>query len=144
MSNTVRRWVITDPHDDDPTTNTYLFPRNPATMSSLNAERNVSSLSTTNGVRLLYEGQSPAKAWTFAGPLLDRQQYEDLNSWVYERLSRVVINDHFGRDLTVVLTTFELVPVRRMGYYYSHDYTVSALVLAVGAPTVDNAGPVSV
>lgn len=143
MSNYVRRWVITDPYDVNPTTNTYHFPRNPADMSSLHAERAISSMATTNRKILLYEGQTPPKSWQFSGPILDKQQFTDLYDWVYNRKRRVIINDHYGRNISCVLQSFEVNPKRRNGYYYSHDYTVTALVLSITAPTIDNAGPTS-
>jgi hypothetical protein len=100
-------------------------------------------MSTTNNKTLLYEGLTPAKAWQFSGPILDKQQFTDLTSWVYDRKRRVIINDHYGRNISCVLTTFEVTPKRRNGYYYSHEYTISALVLAVSAPTIANQGPTS-
>jgi hypothetical protein len=143
MSNYVRRWVMTDPYDTNSATNTYHFPRNPREMTSLHAERAVSSMSTTNHKILLYEGQTPAKAWQFSGPILDKQQFTDLTAWVYDRRRRVVIVDHYTRSINCVLTTFEVVPKRRTGYYYSHEYVVSALVLSVSAPAMGNDGPTS-
>lgn len=143
MSNFVRRWVITDPYDGNPLTNTYHFPRNPSDMTSLHAERAISSMATTNNKTLLYEGITPAKNWQFSGPILDKQQFLDLHAWVYDRIRRVVINDHYGRNISCVLNTFEVVPKRRTGHYYSHDYTVTALVLAVSAPTIGNEGPLA-
>ncbi len=143
MSNFVRRWVMTDPYDTNSATNTYNFPRNPKEMTSLHAERAVSSMSTTNHKILLFEGQTPAKQWQFSGPILDKQQFTDLTAWVYNRKRRVNINDHYGRNISCVLTSFDVVPKRRNGHYYSHEYTISALVLNVSAPTIPNDGPTS-
>lgn len=138
---TVKRWVITDPYDSNPATNTYLFPRNPADMTSVFPERAVASMTTTAGAILVYEGATPAKSWQFSGPLLDKQQYLDLDQWVYGRKRRVVITDHYGRNITVVLQTLDVVPKRRVNYYWSHDYTVTALILGITAPTVGPGGP---
>jgi hypothetical protein len=143
MSNFVRRWVITDPYDTNPTTNTYHFPRNPREMTSLHRERAVSSLSTTNHKILLYEGQTPAKSWTFSGSFLHMSEYDDLREWIYDRKRRLIINDHYGRNITCVLTALDAVPKRRIGYYYSHEYTVTALVLDVSDPTIGDQGPTS-
>lgn len=143
MSNFVRRWKITDPYDTNPLTNTYTFPRNPRDMTSLHQERAISSMSTTAHRILLYEGQTPAKQWQFSGPILHKSDYDDLRHWVYDRTRRLVLNDHFGRNITLVFTTLEAVPKRRHGYYYSHEYTVSSLVLSVTDPTIDEGGPTS-
>jgi hypothetical protein len=138
----VLRWVIVDPYDANPTTNTYTFPRNPAEMSSVYPERAVSSLATTNGKVLLYEGTTPPKQFTFGGPVLDKQQFLDLQTWVYSKKRRLNLTDHYGRVISCVLTAVDLVPKRRINYYYSHQYEVTGLVLSVGAPTVANTGPV--
>lgn len=140
----VLRWVIKDPHDTNPATNTYTFPRNPREMSSVYPERAVSSMTTTFGKVLLYEGTTPAKQFTFAGPILEKTHFDALRDFVYKRKRRLVITDHFGRQITCVLTAVEMVPVRRVNYYYSHDYTVTGLITNLTEPTVPNAGYQSV
>jgi hypothetical protein len=137
----VLRWVIVDPYDANPTTNTYTFPRNPTEMTSVYPERAVSSLTTSSGKVLLYEGTTPAKQFSFSGPVLDKQHFLDLQTWVYNKQRRLNLTDHFGRVISCVLTTVDLVPKRRVNIYYSHDYQVTGLILSVGAPTVANAGP---
>lgn len=133
----VLRWVITDPY----LTTSYTLPRNPLSMSSPYPAKAVTSYTTTTGSLLLTEGASTAQPWTFTGPLLDKDNLTDLLSWTYGHKRRLVIRDHFGRDITCYLTGLEVIPKRRTGYYYSHDYTMSALVISVSAPTVANAGP---
>lgn len=143
MANYVRRWKITDPYDTNPLTNTYKFPRNPREMTSLHQERAISSMSTTAHTILLFEGQTPAKQWQFSGPILDKSDYDNLRHWVYDRKRRLILNDHFGRDISLVFVSLDAVPKRRSGYYYSHEYTATALVLSVGEPTITNGGPTS-
>lgn len=141
MSNYVRRWALTDPHDTNPATNTFRFPHNPREMTSLHPDRAVSSMSTTNHRVLLYEGQTPAKQWQFSGPIFHKDEYEAMRSWVYDRKRRLILNDHFGRNITLVFTGIEAVPKRRNGYYYSHEYTISCLVLDVSDPVIGEYGP---
>jgi hypothetical protein len=137
----VKRWVLSDPYDTNSATNHYTFPRNPVAMTSLNTERQVTSLGTLGGTILLHEGARAAKAWQFNGPILDKAHYDALYGWVYDRRRRVQLTDHFGRTISLVLTTMEAVPVRRVNIYWSHDYTISALVLAVSPATVTDDGP---
>lgn len=133
---TVHRWVLTDPYDTNPSTNTYTFPRNPMEMTSIFEERQVGSLTTTAGRIMLYEGQVPAKQWQFSGMILSKHELDVMYTWVYKKRRRLTLFDHFGRTITLVFTGLEATPKRRNGYYYSHDYTASALVLGVTTPTV--------
>ena len=138
----VKRWVINDPYDTNVLTNSYTFPRNPTTMSSPYGERSVSSLVTVGGKVLLHEGTKPAKQWTFEGPILDKAHLVALHHWVYNRKRRLKLTDHYGRIITLVFVSLEVVPKRRVNVYYSHDYTVTALVVSISAPTATDAGPV--
>lgn len=137
----VLRWKLIDPHDTNTATKTYTFPMNPRDMTSPLPERNIATQGTTRGRVLLFEGALPAKAWSFSGPILNKAHMEALRHWVYERPGRVYIMDHFGRTIECVLQSFEVTPKRRTGYYYSHEYSVSALITAISDPTVPNAGP---
>lgn len=137
----VKRWVIVDPNDSNATTNTYVFPRNPASMTSVYSARSVSNLTTTSGKILVYEGTRPAKQWSFSGPILDKQQFTDLNLWVYGKKRRLNLTDHFGRTLELVFTELDVVPKRRVNYYWSHDYTISAIVTKITGLTVGALGP---
>jgi hypothetical protein len=137
----VLRWVIVDPYDTNSLTNTYHFPRNPRDMSSVYPDRPVTAMTTTAGKVLLYEGATPPKPFTFSGPILDKQQFLDLQTWVYTKKRRLNITDHFGRVISCILTTVDMVPKRRVNYYYSHEYVVSGLVLGVSAATGPVDGP---
>lgn len=138
----VQRWVITDPSDTDPTTNRYVFPRNPSTMTNVYPERQVSSFASTAGKVILFEGATQPRQWTFTGPILDKQQFLDLQTWVYTKKRRLILTDHYSRQITLVFTALEMLPKRRVNYYYSHDYTVTALILSITAATVPETGPV--
>lgn len=138
---TVKRWVITDPYDTNPATNTYHFPRNPADMTSVYPERSVATMTTSAGKVLAYEGATPAKSWQFSGPLLDKQQFTDLHTWVYLKKRRLILTDHFGRNITLIFQTLDVVPKRRTNYYWSHDYTVTALILGIQGLSVGADGP---
>lgn len=137
---TVLRWTITDPYDTNTQTRVYTFPRNPAEMSSIYPDRSISSFTTLHGRVLFYEGTTPAKQFTFAGPVMEKAHFDALREWVYKRKRRVIIRDHFGRKITCVLSSVELVPKRRVNKYYSHDYTVTGLVVSITEPTITDAG----
>lgn len=137
----VLRWKLNDPYDTDTTTNTWTFPRNPSSMTSPFAARAVTSMRTTAGKLLTYEGASPAQQWQFSGPILHKGEIDTLYNWVYNRKRRVQLVDHFGRTITLVFTGLEITPKRRTGYYWSHDYTCSALIISVSTPTVTDVGP---
>lgn len=137
----VLRWKIVDPYDTNPATRTYTFPRNPAEMSNIYPTRAVQATATTAGKILLWEGSTPATPFTFSGPILEKQLFLDLQTWVYNKKRRLNIIDHFGRVISCVLTSVEMVPKRRLNYYYSHDYVVNGLAIKVSAPTVGPSGP---
>lgn len=136
----VLRWVIRDPYDTNPATNTYTFPRNPREMSSIYPDRTINVATSTHGRVILTEGTTPPKQFTFAGPVLEKSHFDALRKWSYEHRRRLIITDHFGRKITCVLTSVDLVPQKRLNYYYSHEYTVNGLAIKVTEPTVPNAG----
>lgn len=140
-SNYVKRWKFIDAKETDPAYKTYVFPRNPREMESVTEERAVSSMTTTNGKVLLYEGATPARSWSFSGYFLHKTEADAMNYWVYHKRRRFQLIDHYGRTINLVLTSLDAVPKRRVGYYWSHDYTVNALVLSVTAPTITDIGP---
>lgn len=137
----VLRWKITDPHDTNVATKTYTFPMNPRDMTSPYRERSIATSPTTRGRVLMFEGALPAKTWSFSGPILDKAHMDALRLWVYNRPGRVIITDHFGRNIECVLQVLEVTPKRRVGKYYSHEYSVTALITSISAPTVPNEGP---
>lgn len=136
----VLRWVLTDPYDST-AAGTYTFARNPKSMTGVFPERAVSSYTTSAGKVLTYEGTTPPKQWTFTGPILHKTEIDTLHGWVYDRKRRVILTDHYGRKITLIFQSLDIVPARRTGYYWSHDYTITALILSVGGPTVTDVGP---
>ena len=136
----ILRWTVYDPLDVNPVTNHFTFPINPASATSPYPERSIQSMTSTRGTTLFTEGGAQAKQWQFSGPILNKDQFELLRVWTYEKPGRLLINDHFGRKIRCMWTNFDAVPKRRPNIYYSHDYTISALVFEITAPTVPNAG----
>jgi hypothetical protein len=136
----VLRWKLKDPYDTT-SAGTYTFTRNPRSMTSPFPERQVSSYATSAGKTLTYEGATPPKQWSFSGPILHKGEIDALYNWVYNKKRRILLTDHFGRQLTLVMQSMDVQPARRTGYYWSHDYTVTALVLDISAPTVTDVGP---
>ncbi len=128
-----KRWKMYDANS------TYTFPINPSGMTSPFGERNIHTKSSTavDGKVLLFEAARQPPEWTFTGTILDPAHFEALRSWTYDRLGRrVVITDHFGRNLVVVLKKFDPVPKRSLGRYWRHEYTMTAIVISISAPTV--------
>jgi len=138
MPSAFRRWKFVDPYDTNPATREYVFPWNPNTMSSPFAPRAITALTTTavNGQALVWEGNRTPVQWTFGGTCRDSEQYEALRAWTLERNSRIWLYDHFGRRLVVNLMGFDPTPKRAVGRYWLHEYTITALVLEVGPPSV--------
>lgn len=128
-----KRWKLED------SGGSYTFTLNPKTMTSPFGQRNIVLKYTTaiDGQVVLMEGNRQVPEWTFSGNILDAEHYEALRSWVYDRLGRrVTLSDHFGRRIVCVLTKFDPTPKRAVGKYWRHEYTITAIVISVGAPTV--------
>lgn len=89
-----------------------------------------------NGQSLLFEGHAGAKEWSFSGVLLEREQYLTMQQWVYGRKRRIFVVDHFGRRILCVLRDFDPVPARSISHFWRHNWTITALVVSVSAPTV--------
>jgi len=142
----VLRWRFDDPADPS-SAGAYTFPWNPRAMSSPFPEKAITTQGTVavGGLVVLWEGAQMPQQWTFTGTTKNAAHYEALRSWVLDRPSgRIYVWDHFGRRLTVVLKAFKAEPPNgkaKVGRYWSHEYTITALVLAVSAPTVGDGGP---
>lgn len=134
------RWKLTDPYTGD----VYTFYPNPNEMTSPFPTRSVQAKTVTSpaGQVIFTEGARTPAEWSFGGDILDPTQYEALRAWVYDRRGRrVVVSDHYGRRIICVLTQFDPTPKRAIGKYWRHTYTISALVVSVGAPTVGEVTP---
>jgi hypothetical protein len=128
-------WKLTDPL----TSSTYDFPVNPNEMTSPFPERNITAHGTTspNGQPLFFEGARTPVQWSFSGNCPTAAQYEALRAWVYDRTGRrVILVDHFGRQLVCILRNFDAKPRRDKNRYWHHTYQITAHVISVGAPTI--------
>lgn len=130
----VERWLFTDPATGE----TYRFPMNPHSMGSIFASRNLSVQTTTavGGQALVFEGNMAPFEWEFEGAIFNHDHYDSLRRWVYEKPNRIYLRDHFGRTITLTLQSFAPIPKRRRNKYWSHDYTITAIVFNVGPGTV--------
>lgn len=128
----VLQWVFSDGID------TWSPPYNPDNMTSPFPTRNVTTKHTSaiTGKTLLYEGARQVANWQFSGTSFDAAHYEGLRHWVEDKNTRIQITDHFGRVIDCVLLQFDAVPRKDARRYWTHTYTVHALVLDVGAPTM--------
>lgn len=133
----VVKWKLHDPYDTNTATNTIYVPINPNAMTSPWPARQINTAVTTavDGQVIFMEGNAKPKEWSFSGDIMTPYHYDLLRSWVYERRRRVVITDHFGRDITCVLTNFDAVPKQVQRKYWRHTYTITAIVVSVGKPT---------
>lgn len=126
----VRRWRFQAEGE------TYTVPLNPNAMTPLFPTRAITARPVVHGDKvLLFEGSTPPTNWQFSGDILDEAHHEALRHWVYDITQRVMIRDHYGRDIECVLTQFEPVPKRALNRPWRHTYTIRALVLKVGAPS---------
>jgi hypothetical protein len=107
--------------------------------------RTITSKGTTavDGQVLMWEGMRQPSSWSFTGAIKDAAHYEALRSWVYDRQGRLFLWDHFGRRLILVLQEFKPDPgdKMRVGRYWYHTYTITAIVISVSSATVGDGGP---
>lgn len=130
----IERWLWTDPATGE----TWTMPRNPRMMGSLYGPRQIDSRTTTavDGQAIVFEGNRKPVEWDFEGAILSHAHYEALRHWVYDKPNRITLRDHYGRNISLVLTDYQPIPKRRLNKYWSHDYSIRAIVFSVGAPTV--------
>lgn len=142
----VHRWRFIDPNSG----RFYVFEHNPNRMNSPFPRRNITAHTTTaiHGQTVLIEGNTGPAEFTFGGSIRSKEHYDALRSWFYDdegrpNSRRIIIFDHFGRELQAVLLSFEPVPKRALNVYWRHEYECTALVTKVGLASVENA-PVGV
>jgi hypothetical protein len=130
----IHRWVF-----DDLVGEQYTVPINPNAMTKLKAARAVTTRVTTavGGQTLFFEGRRPPQAWSFSGVILEKDHYDQLDHWVYDK-GRIQITDHFLRKIIVALTDFDARPVRKVQRYWRHDYTIQGLVVDVDSSQAIN------
>lgn len=129
----VQRWVFDDGNGD-----TWTMSKNPTEMTSVHRERKVTVIGTTavDGRDLMWEGRAAPIPWQFSGKIYSHEEYETMRVWVYDKVQRLWITDHFGRKLTVVLTKLDAKPRTKHKRYWYHEYSVDGMVLNVGPATV--------
>jgi hypothetical protein len=134
----VIKWRLEDPADPNPDTRSYTFEVNPNSMNSPYPTRSTQTMGTTavDGNVLMWEGMRQPAQLTFGGVILSHAQYMALYDWVYNRKGRLFLWDHFQRRMTVVLKSFSPEPKSKFNgkYYWRHEYTIEATVLATAAP----------
>lgn len=126
----IHYWVF-----DDGAGDTYTVPINPNKMTSPYPEKAITTHVTTavDGNTLYFQGRSAPANWQFGGKILDKDHYDNLRKWVYEK-GRIVITDHFNRAISCLLLKFDPVPpapAQSRVHYWNHDYTITALVASV-------------
>lgn len=131
----LHKWKYEDPHDTNPATATYVFPRNPEKCTSPVIDRNITATGTLGGGAATWEGNSSGKQWSFSGQIVNKAHYDALVFW-HKRGNRFKVTDHYGRVMTVVPLSFEHVPQTRRTNYWAGEYTVTVLVVAYTAGTV--------
>lgn len=133
-----KQWYFEDTKDPNVATRTFTLYPNPSTMSSPFPTKEITALPTTalNGQTLYWEGQTTPVEWSFGGTIRDAALYEALRAWVYARSGPINVYDHFGRRITVLFRSFAPEPPERAkgGVYWYHKYTITALVMSIGAP----------
>jgi len=137
----VLRWRLQDPANPG---DEYTFPISPNRMSSPFPQRLVTTKGTTavDGQVLLWEGATEPTNWEFGGAILNAAHYEALRSWVYDKPGRMFLWDHFGRRYDLVFKEFKPEAERmKVGRYWYHGYTITALVVSISAPTIGDGGP---
>ena len=140
----VHRWRFLNPATGE----SYTFEHNPDHMNSPFPRRNVTARTTTaiTGQTIITEGNAGPAEWTFGGSIRSKAHYDALRSWVYDddgrpKNQRIIIVDHFGRELDAVLMSFDPTPKRALNVYWRHTYEMTALVTRVGKATVVNEPP---
>lgn len=126
---TVTRWTFDDGTDS------VTLPINPSDMGgSLFQELSVTAYATLSGRILLTEGAPTPGTITFSGDILEQSHYDLFVTWrpagAHGR-RRITITDHFGREISGVLTSWQPTPKRSPAYPWRHTFTASFLVLQV-------------
>jgi hypothetical protein len=109
---------------------TYVFPINPARMTSPNAQRVLTVEHTTapDGQPMTFEGMPLGVSWSFEGNVLTQDHYEALERF-FAYNCRVWLTDHFGRAWIVALESIDFTEVRALYNPWSHSYKAKALIL---------------
>lgn len=123
----VVRWRIYDPVEDE----TLEFPVNPSEGSLPSLERHFTSELTTNGRRILFEGDSDRSEVSFSGFLLYEEDYQWFLTW-YSNKYQVKLTDDLGNETWIYLTSF--VPKRKRSSHYAWHIEYDAKAVVVDWP----------
>lgn len=121
----VKRWVFQDPYNDDE----YTFHFNPSEMTSPHGPKRIEFAATTavRGEKIAFEGSTEPVQWQFSGSIHIKEMHDALLVWS-KKNNRIWVTDHFGRAWLIYITNYAPVPVRSVGEYWRHNYTMNALI----------------
>lgn len=120
-------WTLFDPIANE----TLALPINPDAGGSPARRRVVTSVATTAGGMMQFEGTAEARTFEVSGTLLYQAQHDDLDRWVRDKGHQVQIIDDLGRQFWVLLQSFVPQRVRKMSHPWFHTYTLTYVELDV-------------
>lgn len=122
----VNRWALQDPTSDGVT---YVFPINPARMSSPHAARVFTTEHTTaaDGQPLTFEGSPVGVDWSFEGTVQTQSFYDSLEAFLAAG-RRLFCFDHLDRIWEISLESIDWEPVRDSRYPWAHRYKAKAII----------------
>lgn len=108
----------------------YVFPTNPARMSSPNAQRvmTVEHSTAPDGQPMTFEGMPLGVSWTFEGNVTTQAHYEALERFLGYHC-RLWLTDHLGRAWIIALESIDFTEVRSLNNPWSYSYKAKALIL---------------
>lgn len=106
------RWQLHDPV----AVQTYVFPHNPATMTSMAQPHTTKSVAASpiDGKVRGFRTPNVPFVWSFAGKVRTKADYDALDQWVH-RPNHLHLTDHFGRVHDVLCKQFLPTPVEKSG-----------------------------
>lgn len=127
---------------------TYTFEQNPREMSSPYAPHTTEARprgAIDSRYRPSRQPRQPHQ-WTFSGGIRSKAFYDQLVLWL-NKPGRFTVIDHFGRQFTVRIVSFEATPKRSRNVEWRFEYTITALVFfgpePVSAPGVGSGSAIA-
>lgn len=122
----VNRWALQDPTSDGVT---YVFPINPARMSSPHAARvfTTDHTSAADGQPLIFEGFPVGVDWSFEGTVQTQDFYDSLEAFLASG-RRLFCFDHLDRAWEISLESIDWEPVRDSRHPWAHRYKAKAII----------------
>lgn len=122
----VNRWALQDP---SPGGVTYVFPLNPARMSSPHAARVFTTEHTTaaDGQPLTFEGSPVGVDWSFEGTVQTQDFYEALEAFLAAG-RRLFCFDHLDRIWEISLESIDWEGMRDNARPWAHRYKAKAII----------------